>query len=79
MIFHSPDPLDDAARYDAECIENEKKYPVCDCCGDRITDETFVETVYRGKILRLHESCTYSQYTDDYIREREEEQWHCLF
>lgn len=71
MIYHSADPIDDFLRWDADCREEEKKYPVCDCCGERITDEIYSETVYRGKILRLHESCIYSQYTSDFIRGRE--------
>lgn len=74
MIYHSADPVDDFLRWDADCREQEKKYPVCDCCHELITDETYTETVYRGKILRLHDSCVYSQYTDhysDFIRGRE--------
>ena len=64
------DPIADAENYSAECEDNLKKYPVCDECGDYITDETYRELVYRGKILRFHDHCIETQYTSDYIEER---------
>lgn len=70
MIYRSSDPVTDAIRAAAEADAEYEKCPICDCCGDRITDRTFYETVYRGKILRLHDSCIYTQYTSDYIEER---------
>ena len=48
-----------------------KKYPVCDSCGRPITDETYFEI--SGETLC--EECmrdSYLRYTDNYIKEREE-------
>ena len=70
MFFRSADPVTDAIRAAAEADAENEKYPICDCCGDRITDETFQETVYKGKILKLHNTCIYNQYTSDYIEEK---------
>ena len=72
MICRSADPIRDAWKYDDEAYEREKKCPICCSCGDRITDETYLETVYKGKILRFHDDCIFSQYTSEYIEEREE-------
>ena len=70
MISRGPDPLHDFWRYDQECVEAEEKFPICDSCGDRITDEEYFEVVYKGKILRFCQECVSLQYTSDYIEER---------
>lgn len=70
MIYRSTDPVLDAERYAADCEEQLEKCPVCDSCGDRITDETYTEVVYKGKILRFCESCVSIQYTSEYIEEK---------
>ena len=41
MISPSSDPVADAARYDDECAGWEAKTPVCDICGEHITDDYF--------------------------------------
>lgn len=38
-MFYSDDPVRDFDRYDAEQARNARKRPVCECCGDHITDE----------------------------------------
>lgn len=70
MIYRSPDPVADAERYAADCEEQLEKCPVCDGCGDRITDETFYEVVHKGKILRFCDDCVSIQYTSEYIEEK---------
>lgn len=71
MIYRSADPVEDFLRYDADCKERAKKFPICECCGDRITDEKFYQVVYRAKILSFCENCVMPQYTSDYIRDKE--------
>lgn len=71
MIYRSSDPVLDAERYAADCDAEIEKCPICDGCGDRITDETYSEVVYKGKILRFCDRCVSTQYTSDYIEERE--------
>ena len=72
MIFRSADPVNDFRRYDSELADNEKKYPVCDHCGERITDEKYWEIIIGLKIKRFHEDCieVSQQYTSDYIEEK---------
>ena len=70
MIFRSADPIDDFYRDDMEKADYEEKCPICDGCGGRITDRTYYETVYKGKILRFCNDCISTQYTSDYIEER---------
>ena len=71
MISRGPDPLNDFYRYDTECMEAEEKFPTCDACGNRITDEEYYEVVYKGRTLRFHEDCVSRQYTSNYIEEKE--------
>ena len=71
MISRGPDPLTDFYRWDAERLDYEEKCPVCDSCGEPITDETYIETEYKGKILRFHKNCIETQYTSHYIEEKE--------
>ena len=72
MISRGPDPLTDFYRWDAERLDYEEKCPACDSCGEPITDETYYEVVYKGKILRFCEDCVSTHDTLDYIEEREE-------
>ena len=67
----SDDPIRDFYRHDAEEQELLEKCPVCDCCGEPITDETFKKIVYRGKTLRFHDDCIETRYTEDYITREE--------
>ena len=74
-MMWTDDPVADAARYDAEVYEYEQKCPICDSCGEHITDETYVEIEWKFKIYRYHHECAdgfiHTQYTSDYIGERE--------
>lgn len=65
------DPIDDFYRRDLERMDYEEKCPVCDGCGDRITDETFYQVEYKRKTLRICHDCITERYTEDYITERE--------
>lgn len=71
MISPSPDPLHDAWKQDDADHEMEKKCPVCCSCGNRITDGTYLETIYKGMILRFCVDCVTPQYTSEYIRDKE--------
>ena len=51
--------------------EYEKLCPVCDICGEHITDETYLDI--DGRFMHL--SCLkheYERWTDDYVRNEEE-------
>lgn len=43
MIYRSADPLADLDRYETECEENAKLFPVCDVCDKIITDDYYCE------------------------------------
>lgn len=66
------DAIDDFLRHDMEQADYESKCPVCDGCGDRITDGTFYEVEYKRKTLRICPGCITERYTRDYITEKEE-------
>ena len=63
------DPVRDYESYDRERYRRLSRYPKCDCCGERITTESF----YRIKDENLCEACLdyYREDTEDYIREDE--------
>lgn len=60
---------DPVADYNRHCDEQERqmaKLPKCDCCGYRVTDETYYDI--NGEILC--EECLndkYRKYTDDFM------------
>ncbi len=64
-MFYSDDPVADYARYCEEQERQMAKLPVCDCCGNRITDETYYDI--HGEIL-CEECLTdkYRKWVDDY-------------
>ncbi len=68
------DPEDALALKEADDAAYEKKCPICDYCGDRITDETYLEVMVGLKLRRYHEDCVMvsRQSVSDYIRAREE-------
>ena len=68
------DPEDALALKEADDAAYEKKCPICDYCGNRITDETYLEVMVGLKLKRYHEDCIEinRQHTSDYIRSREE-------
>lgn len=42
MIW-TDDPVRDAANYEAERERKMQELPICDCCGDHITDDSYHE------------------------------------
>lgn len=42
MIW-TDDPVMDAANYEAERAAKMEELPICDCCGNRITDDYYWE------------------------------------
>lgn len=51
--------------------EWEARCPECDLCGEKITDETYIDI--DGRFMHL--SCLkheYERWTDDYVRDEEE-------
>lgn len=57
------DPYEDFCRHDWEEAEREKRYPVCDICGERITDEYY----YELGGYRFHLGCAERHRTEDYV------------
>ena len=59
------DPVADFHRHDAEQEKRMAKLPLCDCCGNRVTDETYYDI--EGKIL-CEECLTdkYRKWVDDF-------------
>lgn len=68
------DPDDAFNQWDADQEAYEKKCPICNYCGNRITDETYLEVMVGLKLRRYHEDCVMisRQSVSDYIRAREE-------
>lgn len=65
------DPIDDFLRHDMEQEGYEEKCPICDGCGDRITDRTFYEVSYKRRTLRFCRDCIKERYTEDYSTDYE--------
>lgn len=57
------DPYEDFCRHDWEEAEREKRYPVCDICGERITDEFYYEVFG----YRFHLGCAEFHSTESYV------------
>lgn len=68
------DPVHDAAQYDLDVAAEEKECPVCEYCGEAITDETYMEIEWGVRLGRYHKDCSddfiHIQYLSDYIRDR---------
>lgn len=69
MRLYWGDPDSAFARWDADQAYYESKCPTCDCCGEKITSETFKVTTISGHKYRFHDDCLDTEYTDDYIEE----------
>lgn len=67
MSDYIPDYTDMFNEYDARQQAQEKKYPKCDCCGDRIVDDKF----YNIEGTYICKTCIedFKVDTDDYINE----------
>lgn len=72
-MMRSNDPLADFYRWDREEMENEKLFPVCDCCKKRITDETYFTTRYMRKNIKICHDCLEENQTEDYVEEKKNE------
>lgn len=57
------DPYADFERQDYEDAEREKLYPVCDICGDRITDDYYYEVAG----MKFHLECAERHSVDSYV------------
>lgn len=58
MIFRTDNPIRDFERYDAYQAEELKKRPVCEYCGEPITDDHYYE-IFEEKVCSdcLKEYC----------------------
>jgi hypothetical protein len=57
-LYHTADPVHDAAQRDADIAAFEKKCPTCDWCDGPITDEEFLQRIdHKGRTLHYHEEC----------------------
>lgn len=74
MRLYWGDPDDALALKESDDAAYEKKCPVCDYCGEPITDETYLEIMVGLRLRRYHEDCVEisHQSVSDYIRDREE-------
>lgn len=72
-MMRSNDPLADFSRWDREEMEHEKLFPVCDCCGCRITDETYFRIRYMRKDITICHDCAEECQTEDYVEEKKNE------
>ena len=70
MITRTDDPIADFSRWDYEQASNEELLPTCDCCGDRITDDTFIRIKYKRKYINVCNDCAEECSTDEYVEER---------
>ena len=63
MIIRTDDPLADFDRDDAEEYAFAQKCPICEICGQRITDDTF----RRIGNACYHDSCIETVQLDSYV------------
>lgn len=65
--------INDFLRYDREEYEHEKLFPVCDGCGQRISDEKYIAIRYKGKDLIFCTDCAEECNTEDYVEDKKNE------
>ena len=66
-LYHTADPVHDAAQRDLDIAAYEKKCPVCDWCEQSITDETFLQRIdHRGRTLHYHETCAHEWFKSEF-------------
>ena len=63
MSYRSDDPLADFDRKDAEDYAYEQKCPVCDICGERITDDYY----YTIGNITFHLDCADRHSVENYV------------
>ena len=61
--MRSADPIADYDRYEKECEDDESLCPVCDICGERITDDYYYEV---GGIV-FHLDCAGRHSVESYM------------
>jgi hypothetical protein len=66
--MRTADPFYDLDRDETECEENEKFFPVCDVCGETITDDYYYEL---GE-YKFHLDCAWKlrKSVDDYVEDK---------
>ena len=65
-IFRTDDPHADFAAHEAYCEAQLEKLPLCDCCGERIQEDFYID--FDGYLVC--EECLdkhYKKSTDNYI------------
>lgn len=65
--------INDFLRWSREEYEHEKLFPKCDCCGKRISDETYISIRYKKEDLIVCHDCAEECMTEDYVEERKNE------
>lgn len=69
-MYMTSDPVADWNRH-CEEVENELKFcPVCDYCGEVITDEQFYD--FGGEIICEDCMDKYKEWTEDYVERQRE-------
>lgn len=61
--MRTADPFYDLARYEDECEDFESKCPVCDICGEPITDDYYYEVAG----IKFHLDCADRRSVDSYV------------
>lgn len=69
--MRSADPIADFNRYDGECAADESLCPVCDICGEPITDDYYYEV---GGIV-FHLGCAERHSVESYMEEERQKRW----
>lgn len=69
--MRGPDPIEDFNRHDAEETAYEKLCPVCDICGERITDDCY----YKVGGIVFHLDCAERHSVESYMEEERQKRW----
>lgn len=69
--MRGPDPIEDFNMHDAEEAEYEKLCPVCDVCGERITDDYY----YKVGGIVFHLDCAERHSVESYMEEERQKRW----
>lgn len=69
--MRSADPIADYECFERECEDDESLCPVCDVCGQRITDDYYYEV--GGMIFHL--DCAERHSVESYREEEKQNRW----
>lgn len=72
-MYMTSDPVADWNRHCEEVEEALKDYPVCDYCGEVITDEQYYD--FGGEIICEDCMDKYRRWTEDYVEEQRERRY----